>query len=390
MPQQQSPPNASTPLSALGQQLARLLAAPGASPVRGAPPELPEPSEPPEPPAVLVERREVTVVRAGGLVAKAHAAGTDAAALALRLRLAAGGALAGIVLPPASPEAVRLPGPEERLATTWPYGTPVDPEDETAVPWEAAGALLAALHAVDVPAVVSGGRPSRVPPMAGPVRTARVVARLWTAGVGGTPGLAEARRAVENVWEGLPAWCRAEEPSPPLALCHGDFHLGQLVRLPLHGPRREEWLLIDVDDMGLGDPAWDLARPAAWYASGLLAPEDWHRLLTAYLATQTASAASAASATRAPRTTRTVRPVLPGQPDRAVDRAGRAGRVPPSALPEGDPWPRLDAPARALTAHHAARALASAAVEGRALDGDEIAFVDSCLRIGHPRRRGTV
>lgn len=44
------------------------------------------------------------------------------------------------------------------------------------------------------------------------------------------------------------------------------------------------WRLIDVDDLGLGVPAWDLARPAAWYAAGLLAPEDWLCFLDAYRA----------------------------------------------------------------------------------------------------------
>ncbi|NEE41548.1 phosphotransferase, partial [Streptomyces sp. SID7982] len=69
-----------------------------------------------------------------------------------------------------------------------------------------------------------------------------------------------------------PAWARGEAPAPVRkggSLCHGDLHLGQLVRHPApDGP----WLLIDMDDAGVGDPAWDLGRPAAWYAAGLLAP----------------------------------------------------------------------------------------------------------------------
>ena len=68
-------------------------------------------------------------------------------------------------------------------------------------------------------------------------------------------------------------------------LCHGDLHLGQLVRHPApHGP----WRLIDVDDLGLGDPAWDLARPAAWYAAGLLPPGRLDRFLGAYRARRAA------------------------------------------------------------------------------------------------------
>ncbi len=39
-----------------------------------------------------------------------------------------------------------------------------------------------------------------------------------------------------------------------------------------------------MDDAGVGDPAWDLGRPAAWYAAGLLAPEDWSTFLDAYRA----------------------------------------------------------------------------------------------------------
>jgi aminoglycoside phosphotransferase (APT) family kinase protein len=278
---------------------------------------------------VLADRPEVTVVRVGDVVAKAHAVGTDEAALAVRLRIAADPALAGILLPPLPPATVtRLR--DGRAATMWPYGTPVDPDDAGAVPWEVAGRLLAALHAVRLP------RPGPLPPMGGPARTARAVARALA-----IPGHAAARRALAGVWDALPPWCRGETveetPNAPV-LCHGDFHLGQLVRHP--GPGGP-WLLIDVDDLGLGDPAWDLARPAAWYAAGLLPPADWRRLLTAY-------------------------------------------------RPDWDPWPRLDAPARALTAHFTARALLRAERSGRALTWEEEAFVDACARIRRTPDAGSV
>jgi aminoglycoside phosphotransferase (APT) family kinase protein len=293
-------------------------------------------AEPVAEPVVLADRPEVTVVRAGSVVAKAHAAGTDVAALGLRLRVARDPALAGILLAPLPPGNVTLTR-DGRAATTWPYGTPVDPDDADAVPWEAAGRLLAALHAVRLPLAGAGAGVGALPAMAGPVRTARVVERIRA-----LPGHAAARRAVAAVWEGLPAWCRGEATrvEASLCLCHGDFHLGQLVRHP--GPAiagSAPWLLIDVDDLGLGDPAWDLARPAAWYAAGLLAEDDWQRLLGAY---------------------------RPGWED---------------------PWPRLDAPARALTAHFAARALLRADAAGRALTGEEETFVDACARIR--RIRGT-
>ena len=49
-----------------------------------------------------------------------------------------------------------------------------------------------------------------------------------------------------------------------MTLVHGDWHLGQLARVDA------EWRLLDIDDVGLGDPAWDLGRPAGFWAAGLL------------------------------------------------------------------------------------------------------------------------
>ena len=41
-------------------------------------------------------------------------------------------------------------------------------------------------------------------------------------------------------------------------------------------------MLIDVDDLGIGDPAWDLARPAGFWAAGLIPDYDWRSFLDAY------------------------------------------------------------------------------------------------------------
>ncbi|MEV8037212.1 aminoglycoside phosphotransferase family protein [Streptomyces sp. NPDC086182] len=268
---------------------------------------------------LLADRDDGTVVRHGDFVAKAHAPDTDPAALALRLGAAA--SLPGVLLPPLDPTPADLLG---RRVTVWPYGGPVDPDIPDAAPWEAAATLLARLHRAPAP--------PGLPSMRGPVKAARAIARLRAAGP--HPAAAPVLRA----WAALPGWARAEDPMPDATtLCHGDLHLGQLVR---HPAPDGSWLLIDIDDLGVGVPAWDLARPAAWYACGLLPPDEWLRFLTAYR-----------------------------------DAGG------PAVPADGDPWPALDAAARALTVQTAALAVAKSAAADRPLDEVQQAVVDACDRM---------
>ncbi|MET9884206.1 phosphotransferase [Streptomyces sp. NPDC006430] len=324
---------------------------------------------------LLAEREDGTVVRCGEIVAKAHAGDSDHDGLAVRMRIAADEALAGVLLAPLRAEVGYLGG---RPVSLWPYGAPVDPERPEDAPWEAAGRLLAALHQVPVHRL-----PGPVPPMRGPAKLARALRRLARAtapdraagaaaagagisggastgagagsGAGGgaavgglragtarVPSPVEARPdgdLVRAAAQRLPAWVRGEAPAPRGGtLCHGDLHLGQLVRGP--GPDGG-WRLIDVDDLGVGTPAWDLARPAAWYAAGLLDTATWVRFLDSY----------------------------------------RAAGGPAAGPPGSDPWPELDLAARALTVQTAALALAKSAENNRRLDDVERLMVESCARI---------
>jgi aminoglycoside phosphotransferase (APT) family kinase protein len=280
-------------------------------------------------PVVLSTRRGVLVVRVGAVVVKAHRAGTDEAALRGRLSAAADPLLSGILVPPAG----RLRRVRDRWVTVWPAGRPVDPAGFGDVPWADGARLLARLHAVPAEALATGP-----PPAGGPDRVARAVARL----PGGDPAAGQVRLA----YAALPGWARGEPdaapPRPDAAagarhrgLVHGDWHLGQLIATPGAG-----WRLIDIDDLGVGDPVWDLARPAALYAAGVLPPADWDTFLGAYRASGGCA--------------------LP------ADR---------------DPWRWLNTPAQALAVQLAATCVVTAAEEGRPLDENETALVRACGRI---------
>lgn len=272
------------------------------------------PSSAPAEPETLYDRHGVLVVRVGDVVVKAHQADREHGAPFLeRIRLA--GTLPGVVIGPLG-QPLSVQG---RTVTVSVFGDPVDPQQD--LPWEDGARLLAELHSTTIPAYAPRwGRPTRV---------ARLVSRL----AGGS-----AEDEVRRAFATLPSWIRGEgrEPSGTAErLIHGDWHLGQMVRA-----QDGRWRLIDIEDLGRGDPAWDLARPAALYSAGVLHPDEWGRFLGAY---QSAGG-----------------PAVP------------AG---------GDPWTALDVPARSLAIQIAATCVISARREDRPLDGPEQAMVDACARI---------
>lgn len=258
-------------------------------------------------PAIVYQRRDVLVVRVGEVVAKSHQDGaTD-----LQARVAVAAAHPDLLLAPLGPVR-RISG---RLVSVWPAGQPVDPAAPADVPWEEAARLLAELHARPLP--------PGLPRQRAPIRVHEVLARDLPADHPATP-------VVRRAYARLPP---VLEPEGPARLVHGDFHLGQLVR------HDGAWRLIDLDDLGRGDPVWDLARPAAFFASGVLDPAIWTRFLDAYR-----------------------------------EHGGTAVT--------GDPWRGLDIPARALAIQTAARCVSHAVDENRRLDEYESALIATCDRIG--------
>jgi aminoglycoside phosphotransferase (APT) family kinase protein len=246
-------------------------------------------------------RSGAEVVVDGDVVYKLHRPGTDPRALVTRLRIAAG---SGSLLWPLTtiPEPVGL-----RWRTRWPRVETVVPQPECA-PWADAGRLLARLH--------EEAPPRRAPPHGWKHRLRRMLRSAD-------------ERTIRRAAAELPGevW-RAGSPGRPTTLVHGDWHLGQL------GRRAGTWVLIDVDDLGVGDPVWDLARPAGFWAAGLIPDGEWAAFLQAYR-----------------------------------DAGG-------PAVPQGDPWPVLDPFARAAVIHAAASGVAHG-------DDDETqsALLAACARM---------
>jgi hypothetical protein len=294
-------------------------------------------------PIRLAPDGESIVVRFGSVVVKAHHPRTDPQALAVRLELVTRPELAGIVLAPLTPTPVPAAG---RWLTGWPFGRTVDPDPDTA-PWTAAAELLARLHTTPVPDQAPGHPPRRLPVAGGPARVARTVEAL--AALDGTAFAADAD-LLRAAWQTVPAAVRthpgpwggnggAGAASPGLA--HGDWHFGQLVGV---GGR---WLLADVDDLGLGDPLWDLGRPAAFRAIGVVSGEESDSFLDAY--------------------------------------RSAGGRLPGGA----DTWAALDVPARAYTVQTAARSLLAAHRQGTTPDDVTAELLAACRRMTR-RDHGTL
>lgn len=206
---------------------------------------------PDEGPAAISTPSGAEVAVDGDLVTKLHRPGTDPQALAVRLRVAV---RCPELLSPGRAEPERV---GDRWRTRWPRVEVVTAQPRD-LPWREAGELLAHLHAepVDDVSIPHGGQE----------RFARAMRRLGTG-----PRADVIREAASRL--GLPPPSTGRE-----TLVHGDFHLGQLGR---HDGR---WVLIDVDDLGVGNPAWDLARPAGFWAAGLIPDDDWHAFLDGYRA----------------------------------------------------------------------------------------------------------
>ena len=232
------------------------------------------------------------------VVVKMHRAGTNEDALQVRLNWAAHPDLAGVLVAPLSTNIGHIRG---RPVTSWPRVETLNPDDEPSIPWSEAAGLLARLHLIGRTLLAKPATPKTYDsPQAGAIARVHRTLRRVDQALASTPHL-EYLNLLNRVGRALTGELASATTDPGrLTLIHGDFHAGQLGRIP-----GADWQLIDIDDLGVGDPAWDLARPAGLWAAGLLPDEDWQTFLSAY-------------------------------------RSARGPGVPAS----GDPWSQLDLPAR--------------------------------------------
>jgi hypothetical protein len=293
------------------------------------------------------------------LVVKVHHPRTDPRTLRTRVQLSAGRACAAYLLAPWTTQVQRVP--DGRLVSCWPRVDVLAPDADDEGPgdrqiWEVAARLLAGLHRLDPSAL--GADPAHIPDQGGPARLGRALARLRRLETGDATRTeairvvtASAQRVLDDLAgaaaraDGLAG--RADGPAHR-ALVHGDWHLGQLGRLaqPAAADPYAGWRLLDVDDLGVGDPAWDLGRPAGFWAAGLLDDALWSVFLETY----------------------------------------RCAGGP--ALPQGDPWPALDLPARAAVVVAAVRELTRCAPHSDDAPREELhsddtaaALVRACARM---------
>lgn len=253
----------------------------------------------------------------GQVVVKVHSRRTNRRDLQARLAATCHPVVRHWLLAPLVSEVLSTPD-RSRCVTVWPTVDVVDPESLDH-PWQEGAALLAGLHRTDPP--------FRLPEHGGRRRLTRSLERLLHAGIRTSEVGFLVRLGTLLVEEA--AAVSTDRPR----LVHGDWHLGQMGRCR----RTNQWRLIDIDDLGLGDPAWDLGRPAGFWATGLLGDETWDQFLNRYR-----------------------------------QRGG------PGVPVGGDPWRSLDLPARCAVFVAATRLVLEPDVTG---DGDVGALLAACRRM---------
>ncbi len=128
----------------------------------------------------------------------------------------------------------------------------------------------------------------------------------------------------------------------PKVWSHGDFHLGQIVFIKSHGTTTARF--IDFDTFCCSIPEWDLARPAALFAAGILPAHLWNSFIVSY----------------------------------AGDKFNHK-------LNENKLWSKLDIPAKVMTVNLATIAVNRATLTDENLEDSELQLIETCKAISRDR-----
>ena len=197
-----------------------------------------------------------------GEVLKHHAGYIKPSEIERRLNLISLDALNSLFLQPLS-QKPQLDG--GCALTIWPHATPFNPDSSSQdVPWNECAAHLAALHNADLD-------PGRIVLTSGWLpRLSRSLAKLR-----GMLECAE-RSLILEASQTLPHFSCSSWNLSQNSIIHGDWHPGQMVYF------ENRLVFIDIDDVGLGNRMFDLAKPAAFFLSGLLESNLWNEFRESY------------------------------------------------------------------------------------------------------------
>lgn len=210
-----------------------------------------------------------------------------------------------------------------RLLTLWPAAHTFLPASVEQFEWVESAQLLAKLHSLSIPS-------SRLVRPAGWLsRLGRLKSKIETSHA--FPAEKKTLLAALATLPRLGSTCWHMHTT---SLIHGDWHPGQVAR------SGHELKLIDSDDVGLGDPMWDLARVAGWSLAGVISNEVWNTFFSHYAAAR----------------------LLNKQQIETV-------------------WQNLELPARAAAILSAATGMLHAEKEQRELEDYEKELLESCQRI---------
>jgi hypothetical protein len=230
---------------------------------------------------------------------------------------------------------------EDVSISYWPEAERISPDKLTDGLWSEIGSLLAKLHST--PLMNSKLRfPAEVFPIFSEVN--EKIADCFKQGTSGSKHRLHLE-TINHAWISILTHKNFHKEVKDIRLrskvwSHGDFHLGQIVFI--HDRGKNAARFIDCDTLCHSIPEWDLARPAALFAAGILPAHLWQSFIESY-----------------------------------------AEHKFKYKLNERKLWSKLDIPAKVMTVKLATNAVNRATLSGDNLEDSELQLIETCKAISH-------